>query len=242
MPTFKITVAYDGTGFVGWQRQSEGTSIQGLLEDALRELDNGRECVVIGAGRTDAGVHALGQVASCSLNRAIDGSRLRQALNARLPPEVRVLSAEEAPETFHARFDARAKVYRYSIWNGEVMSPFDLRYAWHQSGTLDDDPPQRGRQNDRRPQRARQRCDLRAERFRMRRVLEHERALQISRTVETRRQTEVSLEQRAGAAKKVQNGFTGHRFSGRFQRSRGPQFPSTRIIRVASHRPRPRSI
>ena len=71
MPTFKLTIAYDGTGFVGWQRQASGISIQGLLEDALRELD-GRDVEVAGAGRTDAGVHALGQVASVSLERAID--------------------------------------------------------------------------------------------------------------------------------------------------------------------------
>ena len=75
MATFKVTLAYDGTGFVGWQRQASGTSIQGLLEDALRELDQ-RDVAVVGAGRTDAGVHALGQVASFTLNRAIDGDVL----------------------------------------------------------------------------------------------------------------------------------------------------------------------
>ena len=103
MPTFKVTLAYDGTNYVGWQRQAAGTSIQGLIEDALRELD-GRDVTVHGAGRTDAGVHALGQVASFTLERPLEASVLVRALNARLPPDVRALSAEAAPADFHARF------------------------------------------------------------------------------------------------------------------------------------------
>src|SRR5436309_6587123 len=102
MPTYKITIAYDGTDFVGWQRQASGTSIQGLIEDALRELD-GRDVPVTGAGRTDAGVHALGQVAGFTLERTIGTDALVRALNVRLPGEIRVLSAEEAPALFHAR-------------------------------------------------------------------------------------------------------------------------------------------
>jgi tRNA pseudouridine38-40 synthase len=136
MPTFKLTLAYDGTDFVGWQRQASGVSIQGLLEDALRELD-GRAVTVSGAGRTDAGVHALGQVASFSLDRAIESDALARAVNARLPKTVRVVSAIEAPPSFHARFTAYAKTYRYRIWNGPVMSPFGHRYAWHVVGPLD---------------------------------------------------------------------------------------------------------
>lgn len=136
MPTFKVTLAYDGTDFVGWQRQTNGASIQGLLEDALSDLD-GRKVVVTGAGRTDAGVHALGQVAGCSLDRAITGAAVTRALNARLPADVRVLSAAEVPPQFHARFDARAKTYRYRIWNADVVSPFERRYVWHVEGALD---------------------------------------------------------------------------------------------------------
>src|SRR5260370_41771215 len=102
MPTFKITLAYDGTDFVGWQRQASGTSIQGLLEDALRELDQ-RDVTVIGAGRTDAGVHALGQVAGFSLARAIAPDALVRAVNGRLPDAVRVISAAEVSPAFHAR-------------------------------------------------------------------------------------------------------------------------------------------
>jgi tRNA pseudouridine38-40 synthase len=133
--TFKIALSYDGTGFVGWQRQAEGTSIQGLIEDALRELD-GRGVAVIGAGRTDAGVHALGQVASFSLDRAIDPAALLRAMNARLPPSVRVWSAQHMPDGFHARFGARAKTYRYRIYNGPLMTPFDRPYAWNVGSVL----------------------------------------------------------------------------------------------------------
>jgi len=136
MPTFKITLAYDGTDFVGWQRQVSGTSIQGLLEDALGELDQ-RQVTVIGAGRTDAGVHALGQVANFTIDRAIDAGALMGALNARLPDAVRVLTATRVSDAFHARFGATKKTYRYRIWNADVLSPFERRCAWHLVGTLD---------------------------------------------------------------------------------------------------------
>src|SRR5262249_40941582 len=129
-------VAYDGTDYVGWQRQASGVSIQGLVEDALRELD-GRQVDVMGAGRTDAGVHALGQTASFSLERAIDAATLVRALNAKLPPAVRVRTADVQPAAFNARFDARSKTYRYRIWNGEVLNPFERRYVWHLVNPLD---------------------------------------------------------------------------------------------------------
>jgi tRNA pseudouridine38-40 synthase len=141
MPTFKVTVAYDGTDFVGWQRQASGTSVQGLLEDALRVLD-GRDVTVHGAGRTDAGVHALGQVAAFTIDRALVGDAVVRALNARLPDAIRVLSADEAPADFHPRFGAREKTYRYRIWNGDVISPFERRYAWHVHGALNVDAMQ----------------------------------------------------------------------------------------------------
>jgi tRNA pseudouridine38-40 synthase len=139
MTTYKVVLAYDGTQFVGWQRQADGTSIQGLLEDALRELDR-RDVAVIGAGRTDAGVHALGQVAGFSLERAIAPDALIRAINARLPDAVRVLSAVKVSPAFHARFGARSKTYRYRIWNGDVMSPFQRAYTWHVSGPLAVEP------------------------------------------------------------------------------------------------------
>src|ERR1044072_7230584 len=114
MPTFKITLAYDGTDFVGWQRQAAGVSIQGLLEDALRDLDE-RDVAVTGAGRTDARVHAPRQVAAFTIERPLAADTVVRALNARLPDAVRVLSAEDAAASFHPRFDARAKSYRYRI-------------------------------------------------------------------------------------------------------------------------------
>jgi tRNA pseudouridine38-40 synthase len=136
MPTFKVTLAYDGTDYVGWQRQANGVSIQGLIEDALRVLD-GRDVRVTGAGRTDAGVHALGQVAAFTIARVLSPDAVLRALNAHLPGAIRVLAAEEAAPTFHPRFGARAKTYRYRIWNGDVISPFERRYAWHLPGALD---------------------------------------------------------------------------------------------------------
>lgn len=130
MPTFKLTIAYDGTGLVGWQRQAEGVSVQGLLEDACAALD-GRPVALAGAGRTDAGVHALAQVASMTLERRIAPDAVVRALNIRLPPAVRVLEAVAVHDGFHARFDARKKSYRYRIANRPVLSPFERAYAWH---------------------------------------------------------------------------------------------------------------
>jgi tRNA pseudouridine38-40 synthase len=134
--TLKLTLAYDGTGFVGWQRQAEGQSIQGLLEEVLSKIEHG-PVTLIGAGRTDAGVHAFGQVASVVLESAIDCAALRRGLNAMLPPEVRVLGVEEAPAGFHARYSAHSKTYRYWIANGDVAPPFLWRYVWLLSHPLD---------------------------------------------------------------------------------------------------------
>jgi tRNA pseudouridine38-40 synthase len=134
--TLKLVLAYEGTPFVGWQRQAEGVSVQSVLEEALARIE-GRAVAVTGAGRTDAGVHALGQVASCALDHPIPPADLRRALNAMLPPEVRVTAAEEAPDAFHARYSARGKSYRYAILCADTASPFLRRYAWHVSQPLD---------------------------------------------------------------------------------------------------------
>jgi tRNA pseudouridine38-40 synthase len=136
MTTFKILLSYDGTGYVGWQRQANGVAIQALIEEALRELD-GRDVPVAGAGRTDAGVHALGQVAGFTLKRELGPDALVRALNAHLPPAIRVLHAEEVLPAFHPRFSARAKTYRYHLWNGDIMSPFEHGRSWHVPGALD---------------------------------------------------------------------------------------------------------
>jgi tRNA pseudouridine38-40 synthase len=138
MPAFKVTVAYDGTDFNGWQRQPEGMSIQALLEDALRELD-GREVTVTGAGRTDAGVHALAQVAAFGLERTIAPDTLVRAINVRLPDSVRIVTAEIVDASFHPRFDVISKTYHYRILNAAVLSPFERRYAWHIVDALDVD-------------------------------------------------------------------------------------------------------
>ena len=138
MRTFKVIVSYDGTDFSGFQRQANARSVQAELELALAAID-GKHVTVAGAGRTDAGVHALGQVASFKLASAISENDLCRALNAKLPEDVRVLSADVAPHGFNARFSARSKMYRYRISNTRVMSPFQRRFAWHISRRLDFD-------------------------------------------------------------------------------------------------------
>jgi tRNA pseudouridine38-40 synthase len=136
MRTLKLTIAYDGTRFVGWQRQTEGVSIQGLLEAALGRFEGG-PVVVHGAGRTDAGVHALGQVASAIVGCGHEPAAILKGLNAQLPPDVRVLSVHEEDAAFHARFSARAKTYRYLVRNGPLASPFERGLAWHVPEPLD---------------------------------------------------------------------------------------------------------
>jgi tRNA pseudouridine38-40 synthase len=134
--TVKLTVSYDGTRFVGWQRQAAGESIQGLLEEALARFE-GAPVTVHGAGRTDAGVHALGQVASVQLTCTHPADALLRGLNAFLPPEVRVNAVEDAPPGFHARFSARSKTYRYVICTAPIVSPFERAYVWHVPEPLD---------------------------------------------------------------------------------------------------------
>ena len=136
MRTIKLLLAYDGTEFVGWQRQPTGVSIQAVLEDALSRIEGG-PVTVAGAGRTDAGVHAAGQVASARVAATLDGPTLRRALNAVLPRTLRVLDVAECPDGFHARFSAHSKTYEYRIVNGPVMSPFSHRFAWHVPYRLD---------------------------------------------------------------------------------------------------------
>lgn len=136
MGVIKLTIQYDGTDYVGWQRQAEGVSIQGLFEDALKPIE-GAPVTVHGAGRTDAGVHALGQVASVRLTATLDAVTMARALNAVLPRDVRVRDVAEAAPDFHARFSATGKHYRYRILNGGAGSPFDQRYHWHVPQALD---------------------------------------------------------------------------------------------------------
>jgi tRNA pseudouridine38-40 synthase len=133
--TLKLTVEYDGTNYVGWQRQAEGVSIQGLLEEALFPFEGGPP-TVHGAGRTDAGVHALGQVASVRTRTEHPVETLQRALNAVLPDDVRIVAVEDAHPGFHARFDAVSKAYAYHIVNAPFVSAFEHRYVWHVPGAL----------------------------------------------------------------------------------------------------------
>jgi tRNA pseudouridine38-40 synthase len=142
MRTLKMTIAYDGTRFVGWQRQAEGESVQAALENALARFE-GAGVTVFGAGRTDAGVHASGQVAHACVTFEHEASVLVRAINAHLPEDIRVLTVEEAAPGFHARFSARWKTYRYQIRRTHVASPFDRLYAWHLPERLDVDAMQR---------------------------------------------------------------------------------------------------
>lgn len=137
MRTYRLTVAYDGTRFLGWQRQPNGPSVQETLERALAPLAAPAACTVHGSGRTDAGVHACGQVAHFQMERVLAPVQLRRALNGTLPPDVRVLDAAEAPPAFDARRSARGKEYRYFLWNAEVLPPDQRLYAAHVRQPLD---------------------------------------------------------------------------------------------------------
>jgi tRNA pseudouridine38-40 synthase len=140
VPLFRVTLAYDGTEFLGWQlqRPGGGRTVQGVLEEALARLAGDARVAVAGAGRTDAGVHALGQVASFDLPRDIEVGELQRALNGLLPEDVRVLEAAPAPPGFHARKSAVSKVYRYELDCGGVPLPQRRRSAGHVPFPLDE--------------------------------------------------------------------------------------------------------
>jgi tRNA pseudouridine38-40 synthase len=134
----KLIIAYDGAGFSGWQSQARGNTIQDWLEAAFLQVI-GQQIRVHGAGRTDARVHALGQCAHVDLPPTrLAPAVLASALNASLPPQIRILRCGFVSHTFHARFSACGKVYRYRIATTAVLSPFELGRAWHVSGALDD--------------------------------------------------------------------------------------------------------
>ncbi len=133
---YKLLLQYDGTDFHGWQIQEDLRTVQGELTHALSLLE-GRRVNVHGSGRTDAGVHAEGQVASVQLEREISTAKLRAAINANIGRDVRVLRIEGVPDDFHARYSALEKTYVYRIVNGPVMSPFWWRYAHQEARRLD---------------------------------------------------------------------------------------------------------
>ncbi len=130
MRNLKLLITYDGTDFSGWQRQPDRRTVQQVLEEAIGRL-TGVEPPTNASGRTDAGVHALGQVVHFYTISAHPPAVFVKALNAMLPPDVRVLGAWEMPQSFHATLDAKSKMYRYVLDNGPVADPFRLRYSDH---------------------------------------------------------------------------------------------------------------
>ncbi len=140
MPRYRILVAYDGTDIHGWQKQPDERSVQEDIETALLPLSPGGAPVEVnGSGRTDAGVHAIGQVAHFDLAREISGTSLRRALNDRLPEDIRIRAAERAPDDFDARRSTHSKEYRYLIYNAETMDPSLRRPRLHVPRRLDFD-------------------------------------------------------------------------------------------------------
>jgi tRNA pseudouridine38-40 synthase len=137
MRRIRITLAYDGTDFHGWQVQPGLPTIQGTLEAVIAGIEK-RPVPVAGSGRTDAGVHALEQVAAFSIANPIPVDNLRKAMNRLLPPAIRVLTAAEVSSEFHPRFDAVAKTYEYRILRAEVCPPFAWRYVYHHPYPLDE--------------------------------------------------------------------------------------------------------
>lgn len=136
MKNIKITIQYDGTNYAGWQSQKNANTIQVTLEKAIKKV-TGERVNLIGSGRTDAGVHSLGQVANFRTNSNIPIERYRNALNNNLPDDIRIIRAEEVSYDFHARFNALSKRYRYVIHNSPVLNPINRNYSYHIFKNLD---------------------------------------------------------------------------------------------------------
>ena len=138
MRNIKFAIAYDGTDFSGWQAQPGQSTVQGALTDVLETLTQ-RRPMIYAAGRTDAGVHAAGQVVNFKTQSPLTAEEFQRAFNALLPPSIRVNAAEEASPDFHSRWDALAKTYRYRIFRGRVVPPFLWKYMQHDSRELNFD-------------------------------------------------------------------------------------------------------
>ena len=130
MRTLRLTLAYDGAPYCGWQVQPNGLTVQQALMETWKKIVQ-EDVLPVASGRTDSGVHALEQVASARIDSPIEDARLARALNAHLPETIRVLSVETVADDFHARFSATGKSYEYRIWNGRVSPPFLRLYTWH---------------------------------------------------------------------------------------------------------------
>ena len=133
---YKLTLSYDGTAYHGWQRQQNGITVQEIMEDLVSEV-MGADTAVTGCSRTDAGVHARKYVCSFFADTTIPADKLPFVLNTKLPPDIRALGCELAPEDFNARFDAVRKTYKYQILNAPFGDPFLRNYAWHYPVKLD---------------------------------------------------------------------------------------------------------
>ena len=129
MRNVKLIIAYDGTDYKGWQIQTSGPTIQGVIEDKLGIILN-QKTAITGSGRTDAGVHALNQVAHFMTHSNIEPESLKKGLNSLLPPDIVVKELNEVDADFHARYGAKSRVYKYLIWRGEHFSPFYRRFSW----------------------------------------------------------------------------------------------------------------
>lgn len=138
MKRYQLLIAYDGTGYSGWQIQPTGISIQAILQSAASTLLK-VDTSITGSGRTDAGVHALGQVAHFDAEDSLDLSQFLRSMNGMVPKEIRLLSVQPASDTFHARFSAIGKLYRYHLCLNPVYNPFRRLYAWHYRGRVDRD-------------------------------------------------------------------------------------------------------
>ncbi|MBM4278998.1 MAG: tRNA pseudouridine(38-40) synthase TruA [Deltaproteobacteria bacterium] len=132
----KLLIEYDGTNYLGWQVQAKGLTIQGMIEEKLKRL-TGEGVHLIGSGRTDAGVHAFGQVTHFKTRSEMDIRSIQRALNSLLPPDIAIKGIEEAEENFHARKQAKSKTYEYRILNTPIRSVFHRGYAWHIPQKLD---------------------------------------------------------------------------------------------------------
>jgi len=130
MPNIKLVIQYDGTEYSGWQKQQNAKSIQESIEDAIFRV-TGEKVNLIGAGRTDKGVHAQGQVANFTTASKIPGDKFKYAINSNLPEDIRIIESEVVDDSFHSRYDATGKKYTYTIFNGEIVNPLYRRYSYH---------------------------------------------------------------------------------------------------------------
>lgn len=136
MRNLKLTIQYDGTKYCGWQKQPNSLGIQGTIEYAIHEITK-EKVSITGSGRTDAGVHALGQIANFKTNSTIPANRMPDALNAKLPKDISIVDCEDVEENFHSRFSAKGKIYRYLIYNNPYRNPLYKDTSYHVRYNLD---------------------------------------------------------------------------------------------------------